>query len=122
MGTTEFAIESLTVFGKLRRLTDRSKVEEEDDIWGELFEDNGNIWRIKFSPADLEKARNLFTKQVVAFGDATYFKTRYPRLDVKTISEDRQRDYVAAFDRFSEDYKDIFGDREPEAILRDIRG
>jgi hypothetical protein len=122
MGVAEFAIESLTVFGKLRSLTDRSKIEQEDDIWGELIEDNGNKWRIKFNPADLDKAQGLFTKQVEAFGDATYFKTHFPRLDVKTIHEDKQRDYVTASERFSSDYDEVFGDRDPEQILKDIRG
>jgi hypothetical protein len=122
MSVAEFAIESLTLYGKLRGLTDRSKTEEEDDIWGELLEDNGNRWRIKFHPSDLGKAQELFTKQVEVFGDATYFKTKFPRMDVKTISEDKHRNYVAAFDRFSQDYEDVFGDRDPEQIIKDIRG
>jgi hypothetical protein len=122
MSAAEFAVESLTLYGKLRGLTDRSRAEMEDDIWGELVEDNGNKWRIKFYPHDLGKARELFTKQVAVFGDAVYFKTRFPRLDVKTISEDKPRDYVSAFDRFSHDYGDVFGDRDPEQIIKDIRG
>jgi hypothetical protein len=122
MSAAEFAIESLTLYGKLRALADKSRVEEEDDIWGELVEDNGNKWRIKFYPTDLSKARELFTKQVVVFGDAVYFKTKFPRLDVKTISEDKQRDYVAAFDNFSRDYEEVFGDRDPGEIIKDIRG
>jgi len=122
MSAAEFAIESLTLYGKLRGLTDRSKTEEEDDIWGELLEDNGNKWRIKFHPSDLGKAQELFTKQVEVFGNATYFKTKFPRIDVKAIAEDKNRDYVAAFDRFSQDYGDVFGDRDPEQIIKDIRG
>ena len=122
MSATEFDIEFITVYGKLRGLTDRSRVEEEDDIWGELLEDNGNKWRIKFAPGDLERAEKYFTKQVSVSGNATYFKTKFPRLDVGTISEDVQRDYVSAFDNLSTDYESIFGDREPEEILDDIRG
>jgi hypothetical protein len=98
LGAAEFAIESVTLYGKLRKLTDISRVEDQDDIWGELLEDNGDKWRIKFHPADFDKARKLFTKQVVVFGDASYFKTKCPRIDVKEITEERKRDYVAAFD------------------------
>jgi len=121
-GTAEFAVESVTLYGKLRKLTDISRVEDQDDIWGELWEDNGDKWRIKFHPTDFEKARKLFTKQVVVFGDASYFKTKFPRIDVKDISEEKKRDYVAAFDRFSQEYEPIFGNRDPQKILKDIRG
>jgi hypothetical protein len=122
LSATEFAVESVTLYGKLRKLTDISRVEDQDDIWGELLEDNGDKWRIKFHPTDFDKARRLFTKQVVVFGDASYFKTKFPRLDVKDITEEKKRDYVAAFDRFSEEYEEVFGDRDPQKILRDIRG
>jgi hypothetical protein len=122
LGTAEFAVESVTLYGKLRKLTDQSRVEDQDDIWGELLEDNGDKWRIKFHPTDFDKARKLFTKQVVVFGDASYFKTKFPRIDVKEITEEKKRDYVAAFDRFSHEYERILGDRDPQKILTDIRG
>jgi hypothetical protein len=120
--TKDFSIEALTVFGKLRAIVDASKTDKDDDIWGELIEDSGNKWRIKFNPLDLDKAKGLFTKQVTVFGDATYFKTKLPRIDVKTITEDTPRDYVAAFEHFSREYEEIFGDRDPEEIIRSMRG
>ena len=122
MSAPELAIEAVTIYGKLRGLTDRSRGEQEDDIWGELIEDNGEKWRIKFHPTDLDKAQKLFTKQVMASGDATYFKANFPRLDVKAIVEDKQRDYVKAFDRFVDQYEDVFKERDPGEILNDIRG
>src|ERR1700730_1220212 len=121
LGAAEFAVESVTLYGKLRKLTDQSRVEDQDDIWGELLEDNGEKWRIKFHPTDFDKARKLFTKQVVVFGDASYFKTKFPRIDVKEMTEEKKRDYVAAFDRFSREYEPILGDRDPKKILPDIR-
>jgi hypothetical protein len=122
LGAAEFAVEAVTLYGKLRKLTDQSRVEDQDDIWGELVEDNGDKWRIKFHPTDFDKARKLFTKQVIVFGDASYFKTKFPRIDVKEIGEEKKRDYVAAFDRFSHEYEPILGDRDPKKILADIRG
>jgi len=122
LSAAEFQIESLTVYGKLRRLTDRSLTDEEDDIWGELIEDNGNKWRMKFIPADLKKVRALFTRQVVVIGDAYYFKTTSPRLNVKDIQADKPRNYLAAFNAFGRKYKDVFGNRTPKEILDDIRG
>lgn len=122
MGGAEFALESVTLFGKLRTLTDRSIGEKEDDIWGMLVEDNGNKWRIKFNPADITKAQGLFTRQVVVSGNVTYFKTQIPRVDVKAIAEDKERDYVAGAALFSKEYEGIFGDRDPGEIIRDMRG
>jgi hypothetical protein len=120
--STEFAIESLTLYGKLKNLTDRSQTDREDDIWGELLEDNGNTWRMKFDPADLRKVKNLFTKQVMVTGDASYYPAYSPRLDVKEIKEDKPRNYLAAFNAFGRKYKDVFGDRVPGEILEAIRG
>jgi hypothetical protein len=122
LGSTEFAVESVTLYGKLRKLTDLSRVEGQDDIWGELIEDNGERWRIKFHPADYDKARRNFTKQVIIVGNASYFRTMLPRVDVKEIREEEKRDYVAAFDRFSKEYGEIFGNRGTQKILNDIRG
>ena len=41
---------------------------------------------------------------------------------MKDINEERKRDYVAAFDRFSHEYESIFGNQDPGKILKDIRG
>lgn len=122
LSSADLEVEELTLYGKLRRLTDRSIKETDDDIWGQLVEDNGNKWNIKFKPIDLKKARNLFTKQVVVSGDAVYFKTQYPRLDVKVIEKDRPRNYVAGLNAFARKYRDVFNGRSPEEILADIRG
>jgi hypothetical protein len=120
--TADFSIESLTLYGKLSRLVDRSRTDEQDDIWGELQEDSGNTWRMKFNPADLKTVRNLFTKQVTVTGDASYYKAISPRLDVKQITEDKPRNYIAAFNAFGRKYRDVFGERTAEDILADIRG
>jgi len=122
MAAAEFQIDGLTVYGKLKGLSDRSRVEEDDDIWGELVEENGNIWRIKFMPGDVEKAKKLFTRQVVANGNASYFKANTPRLDVETIDLDTPRDYLKGFDNFSSNYETVFGDEDPQDIMNDIRG
>ncbi len=121
---SEFEIESLTVYGKLSKLWDQSRTDEEDDIWGDLIEDNGNKWAMKFKPAALKKVQKLFffTKQVVVTGDAFYFKVKGPRLDVTEIEPDKPRNYVAAFNAFGRKYKDALGDRTPQEILADIRG
>jgi hypothetical protein len=122
LSAVEFAVESVTIYGKLRKLTDISRTDDQDDIWGELEEDNGNKWRIKFFPADFDKARRLLSKQVIIFGNLSYFKTKPPRIDVKDIKIEEKRDYVAAFDQFSREYGKIFGNRDPQKILQEIRG
>ena len=122
LSATEFMVESVTLYGKLRKLTDISRIEDREDIWGELEEDNGSRWRVKFHPLDYDKARRFLSKQVMASGNASYFKTKLPRIDVKDIKPEEKRNYVAAFDHFSEQYSKIFGGRSPQKILEEIRG
>jgi hypothetical protein len=122
MAAADFQIEGLTLYGKLKGLSDRSRVEEDDDIWGELIEERGETWRIKFKLQDVEKAKNLFTRQVVVTGNAAYFKANTPRLDVYDIKLDTPRDYVKAFDEFSKAYEEIFGDQDAQDVIADIRG
>lgn len=120
----EFEIEALTLYGKLVKLWDRSRTDEDDDIWGNLVEDNGNRWAMKFKPAALKKVQRLFffTKQVVVTGDAYYFKVKAPRLNVSEIEADKPRNYVAAFNAFGRKYQRTFENRTAEEIMADIRG
>ncbi|MFY9561961.1 MAG: hypothetical protein WAQ52_17140 [Terriglobales bacterium] len=122
LSASDFAIESVTLYGKLKKLADFGRDDEEGAIWGQLVEDNGNIWRVRFAESDLQKVKNLFRQQVVVSGDANYFKTKNPRLDAKTIGPDKDRNYVTGFKRFRKNYRAIFGDRDPQEILKDIRG
>lgn len=122
MTASDFQIEGLTVYGKLKGLRDRSRVEEDDDIWGELVEENGYVWRIKFKPTDIDKARGLFTRQVSAVGNASYFRANTPRLDVEDIRFDAPADYLKGFDEFSSNYESILGDQDAQELINDIRG
>jgi hypothetical protein len=122
MTASDFQVEGLTVYGKLKGLTDRSRVEEDDDIWGELVEENGYIWRIKFKPTDIDKAKKLFTRQVAAIGNASYFRANTPRLDVEDIQFDAPADYLKGFDEFSSNYESILGDQDAQELINDIRG
>lgn len=122
LSASDLAIQSVTVYGKLRRLVDFSKDEDTSSIWGELEDDSGEVWRLSFREGDLQQIQRLFTKQVVVYGDANYFKTRTPRLDVSKITQDVERHYVRGFERFRRNYRDVFGDRDPQQILKDIRG
>ena len=122
MTASNFQVDGLTVYGKLKALTDRSRVEEDDDIWGELIEENGHIWRIKFKPSDVEKAKKLFTRQVAAIGNASYFRANTPRLDVEDIQFDAPLDYLKGFDDFSSAYETILGDQDAQELISEIRG
>jgi hypothetical protein len=92
-----FAIEDLTVYGKLRELHDRYD-DEHKDFFGELVGDDGNVWRIQFKPKDVDRASALFRKQVFVTGNVTYFKALNPRILAIDFGLDEERDYEAAFD------------------------
>lgn len=100
MREPNFAIEGITVYGKLRDLHDRATEGEEDKkaFFGELVGDDGNLWRIEFRPSDAAKAAALFRKQVYITGNVTYFKALNPRIQAKEFGQDEERDYTAAFD------------------------
>jgi hypothetical protein len=121
----EVGIESITIYGKLRELRDKSRTTDDENrghFWGELHEDSGRIWRIRFKDRDESKVLNLFRKQVEITGNATYFRTQAPRVDAADIDEDIMPDYVAAYERFNAAYRDVFGDRDTKDILDEARG
>jgi hypothetical protein len=122
LSASDLAIYSVTVYGKLRRLADFAKDEDSSSIWGELVDDTGEVWRVHFRQSDLKAVQTLFTKQVVVHGNANYFKAKNPRLDANAVAADVERKYVSGFTRFRKNYRDIFGDRDPEEILKEIRG
>jgi hypothetical protein len=122
LSASDLAIQSVTIYGKLKKLADFSREDDKCIIWGELEDDSGEVWRLHFRETDLKRAQGLFTKQVVIHGDANYFKTKTPRLDVSRIDPDEERHYVRGFTRFRKNYKDTFGNRDPQEILKDIRG
>jgi hypothetical protein len=122
MTKAELAIESLTLYGKLQRLTDSSEEDEGDHFWGQIREDNGKVWRVRFNNADLQNVQRLFTKQVMVSGNAAYFKTRSPRLDAAEIGEEKPRDYMAALARLQRNYGKVFGGESSQAVLDDLRG
>lgn len=95
-----FAIEDVTIYGKLRELRDRAVEGQEDKktFSGELVGDDGNTWRIDFRPGDAAKAAGLFRKQVYITGNVTYFKALNPRINARAFGLDEERDYLAAFD------------------------
>jgi hypothetical protein len=120
--SSELAIESVTLYGKLKRLTDYSDGDEGRHFWGELKEDSGREWRIRFKNDDLPRVHKMFTKQVIVTGDATYFKVKKPRINVRSIQEEKRRDYGAALARFQKNYSGVFRNSNPQDILSDIRG
>jgi hypothetical protein len=122
MKSPELAVDGITLYGKLRELKDRSRGEDESGyFWGELIEENGQKWRIRFRDSEQKKVLNLFRKQVTIVGDVTYFKTQAARVDVSQIDEDSFPDYLAAFNHFGETYEDVFQNSTAEDILNNIR-
>ena len=122
MDAAELAIESITIYGKLKRLSDYNEDEEGRFFWGLIREDNGKEWRVRFGTGELPKVQKLFTRQVVISGDAAYFKTRSPRIVATDIREEKPRDYMAALDRFQRNYGNVFKKGTAQQILNETRG
>lgn len=121
LDAAELTIEAVTLYGKLQRLTDFSDADQGSHFWGQIREDGGKVWAVRFDADDLQRVQKLFTKQVVVFGNASYFKTRRPRLSVADIKEEKPRDYLAAFQQFQKNYGPVFKGKSPEDVLEDSR-
>lgn len=122
MSTAELEIEAVTLYGKLQRLSDYSESDEGSSFWGNIREDNGKIWRARFKMGDLDRVQKLFTRQIIASGNAAYFKTRSPRLDVSDIREEKPRNYLVAMERFQKNYGSVFKKEKTKDILDELRG
>ena len=121
LDAAELAIEAVTLYGKLQRLTDFSEADQGSHLWGQIREDGGKVWAVRFDADDLQRVQKLFTKQVVVSGNAAYFKTRRPRLNVADIKEEKPRDYLAAFQHFQKNYGPVFKGKSPQDVLEDSR-
>ena len=123
MSAPQMRIGGVTLYGKLRQLNDRSK---EDDggkfFWGELHTDAQEKWRLRFQSSDVGRITSLFRNQVVVNGNATYFGTQSPRLDVSTIFPDPQRNYLDAFAELTVAGNALFGDADSNDLLKELHG
>jgi hypothetical protein len=116
-----FAIDGITLYGKLKELTDNHDDDEEGKkaFYGELVGDDGNIWRIEFRPRDVERAALLFRKQVFITGNVTYYKARNPRITAQEFGPDEERNYEAAFDELFGANKE-FANEDLDTLVRDL--
>ncbi|MEP7365109.1 MAG: hypothetical protein ABI972_17790 [Acidobacteriota bacterium] len=119
--TPAFSTDNLTLYGRLFELKDRNQEQDSNKFWGELRIDSGEKWRVQFS-ADLEaKASSLFRKQVRIDGRAFYYEAHTPKIVVKSIDADENRDYEAAFDELFGASKEHFN-ASFEQLLREMHG
>ena len=117
-----FQMEDTTLTGKLCELKDtQTEGEEEKGFWGELRRDNGEIWRIQFRPDDVRDAAQLFRRQARLTGTAKYYRITAPKLIVKDMALDTDRDYETAFDELLGCDKKIYPGTLAD-VLRDLRG
>jgi hypothetical protein len=113
----------LTIYGRLRQLSDRSPSEDGGKyFWGELVKDNQEVWRTRFTTKQQDKAVKLFRQRVIIEGDVTYFRTRSPRVQVTDINPDAMRDYEAAFDELYGCDQDIYGGEDFDTLISEMRG
>ncbi|HEX4311782.1 MAG TPA: hypothetical protein VHZ25_17255 [Acidobacteriaceae bacterium] len=116
-----FQMQDTTVTGKLYELKTDTSDEEEKGFWGELRRDNGETWRVQFAQERKRDVAALFSEQVQITGTAKYYRIATPKLIVKTITPDTERDYESAFDELYGTDKKAFPEGFAEA-LREMRG
>ncbi len=116
-------VDGITAYGKLRQINDRSKTDDRPDhFWGELIGDGHEIWRLRFQADRLPAVLPLFGKQVRVEGEAVYFGYRHPRITVRHIEKDEDRDYVAALHAMRTGAFKIFSEATTEELLAELHG
>lgn len=116
-----FQMQDATITGKLYELkTDTSDEEGEKRFWGELRRDNGETWRVQFPQERRRDVAALFSEQVQISGTAKYYRIATPKLIVKAIAPDTERDYESAFDELCGSDKKAFPEGFAQA-LREMR-
>jgi len=123
MSAPQMRIGGIQLYGKLRQLNDRSRDEDGGKFfWGELVTETGEKWRLRFDSRDVERVTKMFRHQVITTGDATYFGTKSPRLDVITVFPDTPRDYLNAFAELSKAGEALFGDVTSSDLMKELYG
>ena len=104
-----FQVEGVSLFGKLVQLVDYDPEDDQErGFWGGLILSDGDIWRVQFKPADVDRVTPLFRKQVHVIGKAVYYRVKTPKIVAESIVLDHDRDYEAAFDEIFGSYKNVF--------------
>lgn len=95
-----FAVENITVYGKLHQLRDRHEEGDEakKSFFGELTGDDGHVWRVEFKAHEVGRIAALFRRQVFVTGNAVYYKALNPKIVATDFGADDERDYNAAFE------------------------
>lgn len=124
MDSEAISVEGVTVYGRLRQLTDRALGDSPESMrmWGELLADGGEKWRVKFTPQQYQQALRLFAKQVEIRGTATYYQTSSPRLVAGQLVADEPRDYLAIFDELVGTERETFGEESTQDLVAEARG
>ena len=121
LGAAEFAVEAVTLYGKLKRLTDYSDDDEGRYFWGNFARTAEGVAN-KISPDQYAKSAKAVYKASEFSGRCDVFQDEKSQNRRAGFSEEKPRDYVAAFNRFRRSYHDVFGNSNPEDLFNDIRG
>jgi hypothetical protein len=114
--------DNVTLYGRLFELKDKNQEKDSPTFWGELRTDNGETWRVQFDASRTEEAARLFKKQVSIVGRVHYYRAFPPKIVVKAIAEDEERDYEAAFDELFGSGKEYLGGSDFATLLREMHG
>jgi hypothetical protein len=89
-------------------------------FWGELQTETHEKWRLRFPVKEVNNVLPLFRSQVVVQGNATYFGTQSPRLEVLDITQDPHRNYLDAFSEISAAGAELFGDIDYKELIEEL--
>jgi hypothetical protein len=118
---TTLAVEGVSVRGVLFGLEDRPSDREKRFFSGELMDEAGKAWSIRFKVQLADEARTLWRKAVELVGRARYSKMRRPVLYVEHGQLLAGGAWQEALTRHRGSWRRLYQGMSMDDILRDLR-
>jgi hypothetical protein len=118
---TTLAVEGVSVRGFLFGLEDRPSDREKRFFSGELMDEAGKAWSIRFNVQLADEARSLWRKSVELVGRARYSKMRRPVLYVEHGQMLAAGAWKEALTRHRGNWRRLYQGMSMDDILRDLR-
>lgn len=115
------AVEDVSVRGLLFGLKDRPSERQKHFFSGDLLDEAGQTWGVRFRLAFADEARGLWRKPVELTGTARYSKIRRPVLFVERAAIAPETSWQAILSRVQGSWRGLYEGMSLDDILRELR-
>jgi hypothetical protein len=116
------AVEGVTTRSVLFGLRDRpSQTHEKQTFGGDLIDEAGQHWAVRFDERQVDLARELWRRNVELTGRARYSRTRRPLLHVEAGRVVEHGDWEQALNKARGAWKELYRGEDFERVVSDLR-